>query len=480
MNKFSDALFKEKNKTTTENGAVSYRSTKNDYVDLFSTIGNSRGIDITSNIEKCFNANPELTSLILMYARDVRQGLGERQVFRDALVHLAKDKKNEIHIINIVKSIPELGRFDDLLVLLTNDISLAIKKAVLDVIKGALANPNQKGLCAKWMPRKGPVAKYIYKYLDFRDERAWRQYIVANTKVVEQNMCAKDWGHINYEQVPSRAMSIYKNAFKRNDFFRFSNYLKALENGTAKLNSSVLYPYEIIKLLKSNKVLAEKAWNDIPEVFSNKKIISVVDTSGSMESSISSKTTTTALDVAVSLGLLTASKLTGAFKDHVITFSVVPSFIKLSGSLSNRVRELRSQSWSMNTNYNLVHKNIINKAIENKVPQSDMPDYILVISDMQFDESESNTNKVNHVEMEKLYAKAGYVMPKIIYWHVSAGETKRTFPATTKHNVIMLSGFSYQILLDIIANGDFDAYAYVKSTVCKDRYMKYLFDEGVV
>jgi hypothetical protein len=81
------------------------------------------------------------------------------------------------------------------------------------------------------------------------EEKEYRKTLSRLRKyldVVEVKMSAKKWGDINYEAVPSRANLIYNSAFLRNDEQRRKEFLSKLEKGEAKINSSVLFPHDIV------------------------------------------------------------------------------------------------------------------------------------------------------------------------------------------------------------------------------------------
>ena len=104
--------------------------------------------------------------------------------------------------------VPILGRWDDLLVL----VGTSLEGVAFDMIGQALEKGD--GLCAKWMPRQGEVAAKLRKYLGWTP-KFYRKRLVELTKVVETQMCAKDWDNINFNHVPSVASARYKKAFAR-------------------------------------------------------------------------------------------------------------------------------------------------------------------------------------------------------------------------------------------------------------------------
>lgn len=131
---FIAALETELNTTETLNGAKAYKSTLNTCVDLFGKIGACRNDmkQAQKLFAKAFKEDPETATRILFWARDVRGGIGEREVFRNLFKYLVEENA-EIGA-KLVSLVPEYGRWDDLLVL----ENTSAWTTVLDVIKTQL------------------------------------------------------------------------------------------------------------------------------------------------------------------------------------------------------------------------------------------------------------------------------------------------------------------------------------------------------
>lgn len=152
-----EVLKKTANKTYTENGAVTNRTSGKDCLDLFATIGALRRADdqdIRNRFLKAYAENPDLAMKILFYARDVRGGLGERRVFRSILAWLASNEKG-----SVVKNLPfiaEYGRWDDVLVLLKTPCrkeALALLKEQFQADLAALEDSGDISCLASGFPR---------------------------------------------------------------------------------------------------------------------------------------------------------------------------------------------------------------------------------------------------------------------------------------------------------------------------------------
>jgi len=149
-------LKKTLNRTCTENGAVTYRSTGAECLDLFAAIGAMRALsdeEITNRFLRAFAENRDLAMKILFYARDIRGGLGERRVFRTLLRWLAE---NELpSLTRNLAYIAEYGRWDDILVLLDTPARSFAEAVLFRQFREdmqALQNGGQVSLLGKWLP----------------------------------------------------------------------------------------------------------------------------------------------------------------------------------------------------------------------------------------------------------------------------------------------------------------------------------------
>lgn len=471
--------------TFTENGMTTSSSSLNNCVNLFFQIGAMRGknrLQLTSAFVKAYNEQPLVAMKLLFWARDVRGGAGERQIFRTILSHLA-DKQTDSLRKNL-KYVPEYGRWDDLLDL----IGTKLENDALEIIKQGLKDNN--GLAAKWMPRqnvsnrdKKKAYAILRKYLGLTPKE-YRELVVRLSKTVEQLMCAKNWDAIEYSKLPSKAMSDYMKAFSKNDLDRFQAYLESVKKGEAKINAGALYPYDIIKNL--NNGVAEGAdvqWNALPNYLenNNERILPVVDVSGSMSCPAGNNPNVTCMDVSISLGLYISERNVGPFKDAFITFSSEPQLQFLSGSLSDRYKQLSSADWSMSTNLERVFKLLLNQATQHNVPELEMPTMIVILSDMEFDQAnnsggnwfgESTSHDWNPTAqrmIEKMYSKAGYKVPKIVYWNLNARNAN--FPVKfDEKGTCLVSGFSPALLTSLLSGKDLTPESMMFEVVNSKRY----------
>jgi len=470
MNTFVNAVVNQEARTA--NGMKARKSTANAVVDLFYNAGASRGKNIVPSFTAALVENRDLALRVAAWLRDARGGAGERQLFRDILVHLEKTDPEAAKAL--LRKVPELGRWDDIFVFKTKEM----KAEAYTMLGDALREKN--GLAAKWTPRQGPIAVEIREFFGM-SPKFYRKSLVEMTKVVEQNMCANAWDEINFSHVPSVASARYKKAFNRNTT-KYAEYVQALvkgDNPTVKVNASVAYPYDVLKGrintygLKFDKTeldLIEKQWEALPNYVGDANILPLVDVSGSMSCPAGKNTKLSCMEVAVSLGLYLADKNKGKFKDTFLTFSGSPELLNLKGNINQKIDQMVKSKWDMNTNLHAAFKKILDVAVKGNVPQEEMPEMVLILSDMQFDQCVTHDNSAIEMIARK-YQAAGYNLPKVVFWNLNAayGNAPVKF---NKSGTALVSGFSPAIVKPLLS-GDMDSFtpeAVMLKTLMQDRY----------
>ena len=449
--------------STTENGMVTNSSSLDSCVDLFFTIGAMRGQDkrrLIANFSKAFNEDALTALRTMFWVRDVRGGAGERQIFRDLMVYLAENhtnvlEKNLIHI-------SEYGRWDDLLVLFGTKLDKQAKTLLSEALKSG------NGLAAKWLPRKGKEAIALERFMGLTP-KTYRKLLVENTKVIETAMCQNEWDTIKYEHVPSVAMARYAKAFVKHDSTRFDQY----KNGDTKINASAVYPYDVVKTLRmGDRALANKQWESLPNYMENsmERVLPVCDVSGSMGQPAGSNKNVTCMDVCISLGLYISDRNEGAFKDAFITFSERPELQYLKGNLGDKFSQLQSSAWGMSTNLEAVFNLVLARAKAGKVPESEMPTMIMIMSDMEFNSCIQNKSSTALDMIKDNYKSAGYTMPKVVFWNLQSRSNGNIPVQISDNGTSLVSGFSPAILKSLLSGEDMSPVSIMNKTVHGVRY----------
>lgn len=498
MNAMNETLNNEFNYKRTENGALGYRTTGKELLDLNFAVASLRKMsdaEVAKRFKIAFLEDKVLAMKWLFYARDVRQGVGERRLFRVVLKDLANTDPEMV--APVIKLVPEYGRYDDLWCLLDNvKIAKHVYQLVDDQLTEDLNNmKNNKpiSLLAKWMPSINAssvetkrYAKKLCKALGLT-EREYRKAISKFRKyldVVEVKMSDKNWSEIKYETVPSRANLIYNSAFLRNDEARRREYLGKLEKGETKINASTLFPHDIVHKygsrygMKNTDATIEALWKALPDTVKGcGNTIVVADGSGSMTTTVDRNSGVSALDVANALAIYFAEHSSGEFKDKYITFSERPQLVDFSSckTLRDKLRVAYQHHEIADTNIEKVFDLILTTAIKNHMFQEDIPQNVLIISDMEFNSCVTAGNgyygrpnaRLFEV-IQKRFEDAGYKLPRLIFWNVNS----RTGTIPVKENdmgVALVSGFSVNIVKMVMSNKT-DPFEVLLETLNSERY----------
>lgn len=485
MNTFSQAVAAQNSAqiSRTENGMKAWETSDSKVLDLFGKIGSSRGRDLTASFSAALAEDENLAIRVLLWARDVRSGAGERQTFRNLL--RALEVQSPSLAGRIMHKVPFLGRADDLFSY-QDPIN---RKNALRMYADALMNGEK--LFGKWAPRltsskKSTSADKLAKLKNANELRKfmmlspkeYRQLLVQNTNVVEQDMCAKRWDEINFSHVPSLASARYQKAFGKNAADAYSAYIRELQkpqeerDPKVKINAGAVYPYDVVKSLRNgNEAVANAQFEALPNYVGDSKIMPMVDVSGSMSTVLAGGMS--AMDIALSLGLYLSSKTSSDFKDMFITFTSSATIQVLKGSLSQKMRQM-SGAVGYDTNLTKAFDSLLQTAKQGNVAPENMPEFIAIMSDMQFNDSSIRGTDATALEMARQkYRDAGYNCPKIIFWNLAARVSADQSPVKVNdQGVCLVSGFGVNILKSVLS-GDFEQYTpynVMLETINNERY----------
>ncbi len=477
---FANAALNYKNEAParTANGMKARATSASAVLDFFGKVGSYRGKDMTDQFLAALAENEELALRALLWTRDIREGAGERAQFRNLLSKM--ETLNPATAGKLMVRVPELGRWDDLFAY-TEHFN---RKAAFEMIRKALIE-DKNGLCAKWMPRKGAIAVELTKFLGL-SPKAYRKLVVGLTSVVESQMCAKSWNEINFSHVPSVASARYQKAFGRNAQESYSAYIRELQKPEAertvkvKINAGAVYPYDVIKSVSAgNSAVADEQWKALPNFVGDAKIFPIVDTSGSMGYMPFNRYgmnrggvggAPQPIEVALGLGIYVSEKNTSNFKDLMMIFDTTPKLVTPKGSLTQRLKSI-PEIVAGSTNLHAAFDMLLDIAVKGKVSQEDMPEMLLILSDMQFNSCVRFDDSAQEMVARK-YANAGYAVPKIVFWNLSPYGDSNTPVRYDDKGVCLVSGFSPSVMKSVLANDleDFTPYNVMLKTLLKDRY----------
>ena len=493
-NSFIRAISKEQNYKYTENGALAHKSTQLYVYDMFALGGAYRTrseADIITLFAKALDEDELLALRCLFYLRDVRGGQGERRFFRVAYKWLCQ---NHLDIaLRNVELIPEYGRWDDLLY---SCLDTPAQTVALGIIQKQLSldiTCKTPSLLAKWLPSENASSKTTiaaaatvrrYLKLSHKQYRKILSELRQRINIVERLMSSGRWDEIEFDKIPSKAGLVYKNAFARKDILK-EKYRAFIKDSSTKVNARALYPYEIVEeawkaravnLDDTSRIAINKYWENLPDYFANSdySILPVVDTSGSMRG--------LPIDVAISLGIYAGERNHGPFHNHYISFASRPQLITIEGAdFVDKVKRIYETNLCDNTNLEAVFDLLLRMLQTKQARVEDLPKAIVVISDMEIDESTYSycwswkhppipgwTQDSANTEMEKIRKKwkqAGYILPHLVYWNVDA---RHDTILDSGRNVTFCSGCS-PVLFEQIITGVTGVYLMLQK-LNSDRY----------
>jgi hypothetical protein len=453
MNKLFNAM--TTSDSLTENGAITHSTSGSFVVDLFGAMGSMRGQDVIPLFVRAYAEDADLALRCIQFCRDVRGGMGEREHYRKVVSFLIHNDPDVAE--KLIQKTPLIGRFDELKVF----VGTKLEKQAMQFWLESIITRNQ--LAAKWAPRKGPVFNAMRRLLGVKP-KTLRKLLVENTNVVETKMCKQEWDDIEYSKLPSRAQMIYKNAFAKHDNERYIDYLEGLENGTEKVNSATLYPHEVAS--KNVGALEEAQWKALPDYVEDGSFLPVVDTSYSMDQPACKGYT--CMDISISLGLYLAKYNKSSFKDHFITFSERPTLQVLNGTnLATNKHLLKTCDWGYSTDLYSVFNLVLSSAKARNLDKEEMPDSILILSDMEF--NEAIPGKTNFESIKSLYKDSGYDLPRLVFWNLNAREGNVPIKVSDE-GTMLVSGFSPAVMKSILKNEVKSPLDLVRASVCIDKY----------
>lgn len=489
MNTMLNGLKNTTNYTLTENGGITHKTTRSDLLDMFAMGAAMRkrsDADVILMFRKAFAENPTYALKCLFYIRDVRGGQGERRFFRVIMKDLATH--NEDAARRNLEYIPEFGRWDDLYTF----IGTPLQNDALQIMKEQLELDVQcktPSLMAKWLKSENTSSEESRKLahitrkffgLNHKQYRKTLSILRERINVLERLMSENRWDEIEFDKIPSKAGLKYKNAFARRDIIK-AKYEAFAKDTTTKVNAKTLYPYECVaEALKvmgrhgywggysnnvtlddTNRLMVNKYWDNLADYFKGASFngLAVVDTSGSMTGY--NNEAAAPINVAISLGLYCAEKAKGPFANHYISFASRPQLIETEGiDFCDKVARIYRTNLVDDTNIEAVFDLLLKTAIRNNCSQEDLPQNIIIISDMEFNAavggswyspSDISTKNVETVLERKAreWAARGYQMPHLIFWNVDARQNN--IPMLGNGPISYVSGMSPTIFETIMS-----------------------------
>lgn len=488
-----------KKNTLTWNGAVSNSSTGDVFVDQFGKAGtyNKRPLDeVFSDMGALWSEDPEKALRLAFYLRivtrktkgwdgdameAVQKGQGRKAEFHARMLYVALFHWETFQ--ENLPLIPLAGSWKDLweIMLLGFDAGLD-RTAFFDVLTRGIGNDAERPLVLKYMPlpkskkkrvterskKMSALAVEYRTYLGLSDKE-YRRLKAAGTGHEFQKLISRGlYDKLKFNEIPGKALNILANS----DFFTDKKLDKKFE-GWLEQQPMVHfngYPYELAyqartgsPLKKYQRLTIDKQFEQLLATAREDQgglkgnVWCALDTSGSMswdESAVSGNIK--AIDACVGLGIYFSALNTGVFKDSVVLFSDVSEALILRGSFCDKVAQVNRHSAFGSTNFQSVIEEMVRIRVQRPdVPESDFPETLLVISDMQFNPSDGFTSPMStdtnyEAAMRKL-RDAGFSDEfigkfKVVWWYCSGAKTN-DYPSTIDDaGTYVFSGFDGAVL----------------------------------
>ena len=476
-------------------------------------------------------------------------GKGERDAFFYIFFEIAKHYPNEM--LAILDLIPEYGCWKDYQKMIEFSYkyygSLEIQNKILDIYVNQLRKDiatldtdEPCSLCAKFFPKEGNALDKKYKVTTniarkfFRDSVSAPGTVLKRLRVevltplnrekirlTEEMMCNQKWTDIDFGRVPSRCMKINKNAFlnldKKGKYVRnehdvmrdacrikLQEHLMKATRGETKINGKQMFLHELVaehmqgwgnykeiandESRQINQLQWDTHYKNYKEMAENgsglDRCMVLSDFSGSMSG--------TPMEVSAALGIMISSILPEPWRNKFITFESNPQLLEIpDASLADKMKYVLNTPWGGSTDFLAAIQLILDVGIKHRLSANDMPNKLIVISDMQFDRAidsdtswcaTSNNNyrlfndilglskysfmgkpsmsdETTHQKIQMAFYKAGmqvcgapWTPPTIVYWNVRDTDG---FPVQCNTpNTQILSGFSLSLLKLVLDNGD--------------------------
>ena len=432
----------DKNITLTENGAISYASAGKALIDQFSHAGTAMGRPIEtvfSEQAQLWKENPEGAVRFPFYLRlvtrkvkvsenektdAVQKGAGLRDEAFKRILWIAYNQP-EVFKRN-AWLLPVVGSWKDLWTLMLLDMenkNKLDKGFIFSIMAAGLDDATQCDLIRKYMPAikstekckteraktLNVLAKGFASFLGLSAKEYRKMKASGTAHDFQKLICSRAYADIDWKTIPGRALTHLISGKFLDNHGLTEDYLKwVMSQPTVKFTG---YVYELgMKLDKMGYNLSmngspsraaalytiNKQFDGLIELAKQDQgglkgnVLCALDTSGSMTAQISGGPDgLTSYDVCVALGIYFSELNEGYFHNVVAMFDSVSRVMKLSGTFSEKWDAIRraSTAWGSTNFQSVIDLLVRERKAHPSIPESEFPQTLLVVSDMQFNPS---------------------------------------------------------------------------------------------
>jgi hypothetical protein len=342
-------------------------------------------------------------------------------------------------------------------------------------------------------------------YLNKVRELYRKQYLSplrAAMDLTEHHMAPGKWNTIDYRHVPAVCLEQNVGQFFKHSPDELIRYMEKVAKGEKKVSGSTLQPNQLVykvfdpnlpeslmkilntqpeihaKFMEMGYNLVNGQWDTLINSIRDAGAIdnpskghvglgecmAVCDVSGSMFGGGASKPENQPIYAAIGLSMVISNLAKPPFNGRVITFTDVPSLLKIdtSMSFSQQVEVVKNSDAGYNTNIRAVFVDLLlPMAKKYELRQEDMIKRLFVFSDMEFDCGCTGSDEflTTYEFIKEEYKKAGYEVPELVWWNLTTPnkyDDQLNAPVTKDNEgVSLLSGFSASMVKTFL-DGDME------------------------
>lgn len=479
-----------KNNTTTANGAVSHSTSGSALTDQFAISGNHRDRDISlvfSEQSLLYNENPIYSLRFVFYLRlitrvvdlgdhktdTLQKGQGNRDESFKRFLWYAQNHPETFY--KNLSHFTKIGSEKDLFELMwyaqKYSISLDYTRCIQEVLLSNLSEDNS--LLMKYLPLQKATSKlktdraifrnFISNLISKQSGISQKELRLMKSKgqahTWQQFISKRMFDNIEFNKISGKALfNLIHSKFLKNSGLeeKYSNWI--MSKPVAKFTG---YVYELGDKVKNNNALYVKNTIDkqfqglieMNKTLSTRKVITAIDRSSSM---LQPAGNTLAMNLAESLGIYFSTLLEGEFKDWVIRFSSRSEWVKLAGTFSEKKLQMKWGDCPSNTDFQSIIDSFVRvRKDKPSVPESDFPNTLLVLSDMQFDRSGTQTNYQTAISKLSEVFSPEWVKDFVFIWWDCRTQSKIDYPQNIDEpGGYLMSGFDGAILNTLLGKID--------------------------
>jgi hypothetical protein len=187
-----------------------------------------------------------------------------------------------------------------------------------------------------------------------------------------------------------------------------------------------------------------------------KKTVGLYDVSTSMESGSGNvKPMDICVGLAYCISQFTCDKAAGRVPIG-ITFETSPRLFNIPQNMDfvSALHHIKGQSWGGSTDLQAAYRLLLNRAIKEKWSQADMPECMMVLSDMQINQADARSSmfETTYETLKREFKEAGYDLPLLVFWNLNGKYAGQSVGANCP-GVVTISGFDPAIFKTIAECG---------------------------